>query len=291
MIYSSPTIVGSRKTSGYGPRGGILHAGQDYAPPRPGQGGVGIYAVTDGTVTRAGFSNVLKHHSGNGVLINHGVINGDRVESYYGHLASFLVRVGQRVKAGDLIGIMGTTGNSTGVHLHLGIILNGSQFIDPDAWLRSKGINVGKDKPYVGIAVSPSKASKPAKPSSVTTVKDAQRKLKAAGYYKGLVDGVMGSMTTNAIKDYQKSQVFGNLYVDGVWGAKTLAHYNWTKNLQGKMNEWKGTKLRIDGDYGKSTRNRVIEIMKANQGGAYKGAVDGIPGAVFCKMVGSPVHP
>lgn len=297
MNYSSPTIVGSRKTSGFGQRAGILHAGQDYAPPKPGQSGVGIYAVTSGTVTRAGFGNVLKYHSGNGVLIDHGVINGDKVESYYGHLASFRVRVGQKVSAGDLIGIMGTTGNSTGVHLHFGIILNGSKFIDPDAWLGRKGITVGKSRPLTpSKPVAPNKPTpvKPVTPNkqlTVVSIKDAQRKLKTAGYYKGLIDGKLGSMTTAAIRNYQKGQLFSNLFSDGVWGSKTLNHYNWVVGLQSKMNAWKGTKIAVDGDYGKATKNRVIEIMKANKGGAYKGVIDGIPGAMFCKMIGSPVHP
>lgn len=152
--FSSPVPVGSRFTSGFMTRARPSHAGSDWAPPKPGQH-VNIYAVADGTVAAAGV-NVLKGHSGVIVVLDHGLLTGngstDRTLTNYGHLQKSLVRPGQKVKAGDIIGIMGETGNATGVHLHLGVRFKrlgakSYKWSDPAAWLKSKGITPGKTAP------------------------------------------------------------------------------------------------------------------------------------------------
>ena len=152
--FSSPVPVGSRFTSGFMTRARPDHAGSDYAPPKPGQH-VNIYAVADGTVTAAGV-NVLKGHTGVIVVIDHGLLTGngstDRTVTNYGHLQKSLVRPGQKVKAGQVIGIMGDTGNASGVHLHIGVRFKtvGAKtykWSDPAAWLKSKGITPGKTAP------------------------------------------------------------------------------------------------------------------------------------------------
>ncbi len=74
-------------------------------------------AVADGTVKFAGVSGGY----GNLVIIEHG--NG--VETYYGHCSSITTKVGTQVKAGDVIAKVGSTGNSTGNHLHFEIRING----------------------------------------------------------------------------------------------------------------------------------------------------------------------
>jgi murein DD-endopeptidase MepM/ murein hydrolase activator NlpD len=95
-----------RVTSGFGPRWGRMHSGQDFAGAR----GSRINATADGTVTFAGWQ------SGYGKLVK--IEHPFGFETRYAHLSSIDVRVGQRVSRGQHIGGMGTTGRSTGVHLH-----------------------------------------------------------------------------------------------------------------------------------------------------------------------------
>ena len=91
-----------------------FHSGVDLAGPE----GTPIVAARDGTVTAA------TYHSGNGnyVTINH----GDGFSTSYLHMTHDVVSVGQKVKAGQLIGYMGNTGASKGNHLHFTIYYNGS---------------------------------------------------------------------------------------------------------------------------------------------------------------------
>ena len=56
--------------------------------------------------------------------------HGNGVETLYGHCSQLLVEAGQRVRAGDIIALVGSTGNSTGPHLHFEVRLNGS-YVDP----------------------------------------------------------------------------------------------------------------------------------------------------------------
>ena len=95
-----------------------FHQGVDLAGPE----GTPIYASRSGTVTIARFSN----SAGNYVTINH----GDGFSSVYMHMTYFVVSVGQYVTQGQLIGYMGSTGISTGSHLHFGISLNGT-YVNP----------------------------------------------------------------------------------------------------------------------------------------------------------------
>lgn len=88
--------------------------------------GTPIKAVADGVVTYASSMGTY----GNLVRISHG--NG--VETYYAHCSRILVGVGQTVSAGDTIALVGSTGNSTGPHLHLEIRLNGTP-INPQKYL------------------------------------------------------------------------------------------------------------------------------------------------------------
>jgi murein DD-endopeptidase MepM/ murein hydrolase activator NlpD len=112
-----------RRTSGFGPRWGRMHSGLDFAGPR----GSAILSTAAGTVTHAGWA------SGYGKLVK--VQHPLGFETRYAHLNRIRVTEGQRVSRGDLIGDMGTTGRSTGVHLHYeirrgGTALNPVTFID-----------------------------------------------------------------------------------------------------------------------------------------------------------------
>lgn len=82
-----------------------------------------IYAAGDGIVTSVGYGSA----AGNYVFINHGksyIDDATYISNYY-HLESYCVKAGDYVTKGQLIGIMGTTGSSTGVHLHLGLTRDG----------------------------------------------------------------------------------------------------------------------------------------------------------------------
>lgn len=118
-----------RLTSGFGPRGGTNHNGIDIANKI----GTPIKAVTDGEVINAGPAQGF----GQWVRVRH----TDGTISVYGHIDTYGVKVGQRVKAGEQIATMGNKGQSTGPHLHLEIIQGGKK-IDPLPWLRARGVAI-----------------------------------------------------------------------------------------------------------------------------------------------------
>ncbi len=109
-------------SSPFGSRWGGWHSGIDIAS----SAGTPIYAAAGGTVTFASYSGGY----GNIVKIDH----GDGVSTFYAHCSSMSVSVGQVVAQGDYIAAMGTTGNSTGNHLHFEVRINGTAY-DPVAYL------------------------------------------------------------------------------------------------------------------------------------------------------------
>ena len=118
-------VPGARLTSPYGyrihPTLGVrkFHNGQDLAAPT----GAPIKAPLPGNVTAAGW---LSGACGNGVKIDH----PDNWSTSYCHLSRVNVRSGQSVNVGSVIGLVGSTGRSTGPHLHLTLKKNG-QTVDP----------------------------------------------------------------------------------------------------------------------------------------------------------------
>jgi murein DD-endopeptidase MepM/ murein hydrolase activator NlpD len=112
-----PTPAG---TIDYGGRGGYVHAGLDWG--FGGACGAPVYAAAAGEVWFAAPSAT----SGNKVTISHGVVKGRALATGYHHLSGFAVSAGQHVNKGQLIGYVGTTGNSTGCHLHFETILDGA---------------------------------------------------------------------------------------------------------------------------------------------------------------------
>ena len=101
-------------TSRYGYRWGRTHTGIDIGAST----GTSIKAASPGTVTFAGWKGSL----GNLIVITHG--NG--VQTYYGHCSKLIATAGQKVSTGDVIAKVGSTGRSTGSHLHFEIRVNGS---------------------------------------------------------------------------------------------------------------------------------------------------------------------
>jgi murein DD-endopeptidase MepM/ murein hydrolase activator NlpD len=118
-------------TSSFGYRWGVLHAGIDIANSI----GTPIRAVSDGVVIAAGPT------AGYGMWVK--LRHADGTVTLYGHINTATVSVGERVMAGDQIATMGNRGYSTGSHLHLEVLLGGSNRVDPVPWLAKRGVNLG----------------------------------------------------------------------------------------------------------------------------------------------------
>jgi murein DD-endopeptidase MepM/ murein hydrolase activator NlpD len=132
--------VSASVSDGYGPRQSVwtgygwsssYHRGLDFSAGC----GAGQYAASGGTVSYAGWYGGYGYH----IEVNH----GGGIVSTYSHIRSggMLVRYGQSVAPGQLIAYTGTTGTSTGCHLHFEIHVNGST-TDPRAFLRNRGVSV-----------------------------------------------------------------------------------------------------------------------------------------------------
>ncbi|MCC3294787.1 peptidoglycan DD-metalloendopeptidase family protein [Arthrobacter sp. zg-Y411] len=131
-------VVSAPVSSGYGWRatppgsidffgnGGYLHSGIDFAPAC----NTPVYAAAAGEVWRADQGGGEMIGTGNRIVLNHGVVGGNVLATNYYHLNGFAVRGGQWVNQGQLIGYVGSTGNSTGCHLHFETVLNGN-LVDP----------------------------------------------------------------------------------------------------------------------------------------------------------------
>ncbi|VXA94492.1 Peptidase M23 [Exiguobacterium sp. 8H] len=117
-----------RLSQGWGPASGAngysFHNGLDIAGPV----GTPIYAAQTGTVLRAGWGGAYGNH----VMIAH-VINGQVWTTVYAHMSSVSVSAGQRVSQGQNLGGMGSTGNSTGSHLHFEIHRGGYSYSSSSA--------------------------------------------------------------------------------------------------------------------------------------------------------------
>lgn len=124
-----PFVVGVAMSSGYGERRGRLHAGIDLVPGN----GAPIQVIADGTVRTATESGGAY---GVTVYVDH-IIDGKLVTSHYAHMqhGSMRVKAGDKVKVGDIVGLVGNTGRSYGAHLHFEIIINGST-VNPLPWMQ-----------------------------------------------------------------------------------------------------------------------------------------------------------
>jgi len=129
-VPSSRPVQTATYTSGYGVRSdpfrgaAAMHAGIDLAAPV----GTPIYATADGIVQRAEWSGGY----GNLVEIDH----GKGLQTRFGHLSRLLVHPGERVVRGQEIGMMGSTGRSTGSHLHYEVRIDGHA-VNPVPFLQS----------------------------------------------------------------------------------------------------------------------------------------------------------
>jgi murein DD-endopeptidase MepM/ murein hydrolase activator NlpD len=122
-------MPGTPLSSCFGVRWGTAHMGIDFA----GDAGTPIHAVGTGTVFGAGW---LYAGYGISVVIDHG--NG--LFTHYAHLSQTFVVEGQPVNVGDVIGLEGSTGDSTGPHLHFEVHQGLWNQIDPAQWFREHGV-------------------------------------------------------------------------------------------------------------------------------------------------------
>lgn len=128
-LFVCPITAGWRLTSYFGPRkdpfsgAASNHTGIDMACAQ----GTPIRAAMSGTVAKAGWSNVF----GNYIIINHG--NG--YQSLYAHMLKITVKAGQSVDQNTKVGLVGSTGYSTGPHLHFTVYKNG-KLVDPLTLIR-----------------------------------------------------------------------------------------------------------------------------------------------------------
>jgi murein DD-endopeptidase MepM/ murein hydrolase activator NlpD len=103
-----------------------LHDGDDF-----GAGcGTPIWAAGNGTVVSEYYSSVW----GNRLYLNLGLVNGRNVTVIYNHLSAYRSHVGQHVVRGQVVGLIGTTGWSTGCHTHMTVMVNGTA-VNPAPWL------------------------------------------------------------------------------------------------------------------------------------------------------------
>ncbi|WP_327112298.1 LysM peptidoglycan-binding domain-containing M23 family metallopeptidase [Streptomyces sp. NBC_01341] len=118
-------VAGASWASGY-------HTGSDFQAAS----GTSVRSIGPGTVVSAGWSGAY----GNEIVIQH----SDGMYSQYAHLSSLEVSAGQTVTGGQQIGLSGTTGNSTGPHLHFEVRTGPSygSDVDPIAYLRSHGVSI-----------------------------------------------------------------------------------------------------------------------------------------------------
>ena len=264
IVPASGRITGN--PSGYCSSGNA-HEGFDIAAPA----GTTVVAAADGKVRQADYASSPGHR----VVIDH----AGGWETRYLHLSSKSVRTGQTVTKGQVIGKVGSTGNSTGNHLHFQVERN-------DAVIRSSsllndfrcGSTVSRGKAitysFPGLPGGSSSSSNPNYPKlrkgdRGNDVKRLQVHLTTAGH-KVTADGSFGSATDAAVKAFQKKI---GTKADGVvgpktWGALETAPAKGTKLRQGSegmevkylqrgINANLGTTMKVDGKFGSTTAAAV----------------------------------
>lgn len=138
--YKLTSLFGYRSTVGLPSGASAYHNGVDYSLPE----GSRIGAYDGGKVIKAGFNKA----KGNFVQVQH---DGGLV-SEYEHMKSYAVKVGDAVQAGGLLGYVGSTGISTGSHLHLGLMQDG-KYINPLSKTQSSSIGSASSLQFDGVSL------------------------------------------------------------------------------------------------------------------------------------------
>ena len=264
-----------RLTQNHGDSGGYRgHKGMDIAPPKPGQTGMPVYAAFAGEWKKIArnvrpgnrSSTWAPNRTGGGGLI----ANPDGEGNGYNHIDVLdHWKVGDKVAAGDLLGYNDRSGNQTAPHLHFELWAdwrNPDSDYDPQRAFSKFGVKPGS-APVISVQpvgkIEPIKP-KP-KPKKDTTGNDKgdnkaiQTALKKMGLYKGIIDGVNGSMQKNAVKAYQRAH---GLVADGVWGPKTQAHFEQVKAVQAALRKQGYSKQVVDGYDGDQTKANVKDYQR-----------------------------
>lgn len=161
-----------------------------------------IHAVKSGTVVYADWESSNNHSQGFGQYVAIKESNTNRVW-YYGHLSEIKCKVGDTVKVGDIIGIEGSTGRSTGNHLHICVRENGVRGCDLDVSLilgiPNKETNINNPyndgfEPVININTD--------NISNTDFVKLIQRYLNNKFNADLVVDGICGTKTRSAVKKF-----------------------------------------------------------------------------------------
>lgn len=252
------------------------HKGMDIAPPKPGQTGKPVYAAFAGTVRKVHrtaknggrVSTWAPGRTGNGVLVS----NPDGEGNGYNHMKPIAgLDVGDKLEAGDLIGYNDRSGNQTAPHLHFELW---EDWEDPDSDYDPQlafekfdvkpGSEPSKTNTIQPVASKPKPKKKPTKkPSSggnsKADNKAIQRALKKMGLYRGVIDGVNGSMQKNAVKAYQRAH---GLVADGHWGPVTQNKFEEVKAVQQALRDEGYTRQIVDGYYGDQTTANVRDYQR-----------------------------
>lgn len=253
-----------------------------------------IEAFADGRVIKARKSNAAGGGFGWYVVLRH-MIDGQYYTSLYAHMVpnSFQVKVGQKVKAGDVLGKMGTSGMSTGRHLHWeiwkgkthGWSADGKGFVEPVAFTKAL-IEAQKQKNFADVAADPdekpapapvhepvkkvtrTKVSKPVAKKPAVSPKQTgkldkqtwlvwQKALKSHGY-TGKVDGLPGKLSWSAVQRSVVSHGYSGP-IDGLPGKNTYM------SLQRKLVAAGVYSGRIDGDMGALTCKALQKLLSTGK--------------------------
>ena len=162
-----------------------------------------LYAIDDGYVQKiVTGQDKSKTGYGNYIWVRYPRYN---LSLLHAHCSSIKKKKGDKVKKGDVIAIMGSTGRSTGVHLHLGMTKIGS-----NTWLNPKNYNMLSNKYNLTRTLK--------KGCKGSDVKELQKKLKIKA------DGIFGDNTKSSVKKFQKTN---KLTADGIVGKNTAHKLGW----------------------------------------------------------------
>lgn len=233
-------------------------------------GGV-VTRVVDGRVHDRSYKQIKNvgkpmlatDRTGNGVR----VANPDNEEQLYGHVKP-VVKVGQKVAKGQLLGYVDLSGNTTGYHLHFETWNSKKRPYNPMAAFNNHKVTPGKAMKVPTSTVSAATTSTPKKKKTTSKAKlpsntTIQKRLKLMGLYHGVVDGKNGNMQKAAVRAYQRAN---NLVVDGVWGSKTESRYQSICKWQRSLNGMRRGTVAVDGHApsGGATRKLAAYIKKRN---------------------------
>lgn len=224
MLWPNGSQTQPRISSPYGPRkapvagASTFHRGCDFV------GWSAIRAVADGTVVATGTPSGW---AGGGLQV---WVQHDGYLARYLHLSSWAVRVGQRVVAGQNLGVMGKTGNVSGVHLHLEIAPGGGTQVDPVPFIRAR-LSAGGAS---GGTQWPARAR-----YGEAHVRSVQEKANRLGATLD-VDGKDGPATQAWVRGFQASH---GLTADGIAGPLTVTAMDVALLAA-------GGKLTVDGNFG-----------------------------------------